>query len=69
MWEYINHIAFIEKWKINIDAAEYEKPDAKVNRPLEKKNWLPLLEKVLANKHQRNDLTVYFSLHYGAYWK
>ena len=38
MLDDINHPALVQEWKLNIDAAAYEKQlDAKVNRPSDKK--------------------------------
>ena len=36
--DYINNTALVQEWKLNIDAATYEKQrDDKVNRPSDKK--------------------------------
>ena len=66
----INHPEFLQEWKLNIDAAEYEK-NMKTNmyKLSEKRNLIVL---IITNtgQHQKIDNSVLsFSYHYGIYCK
>ena len=44
---YINHAAFVQEWKLNLDAPPYEKNDANVNRTSDKNKLIIMIEKSL----------------------